>query len=198
MPAGFGSMLDLLAPLSVISQPVFIQMSGEVTRSGPQAWKHRGQKSFQPGEIEQKIIWPYSETRERRGWVGQEPTCAWTESIWCFTDMGRNAPPDARHSLDWMSCFSSHFRIKAQLSQKKPCAQAGGTVKQGTSKTYLCYQVLSMMSLLLGLCSWDLWPWELMSSFLTPEENQVRDVAGLPVSVGLGKPLTRHGCFWIF
>jgi len=35
-PIGFESMLDLLAPLSVISQHAFTQVSGEVTGSGPQ------------------------------------------------------------------------------------------------------------------------------------------------------------------
>lgn len=35
-PTGFGSMLGLLGPLSVISQPAYIQMSSEVTCSGPQ------------------------------------------------------------------------------------------------------------------------------------------------------------------
>lgn len=56
-----------------------------------------------------------------------------------------------------------------------------------------------MISLLLGLCSWDLWPWEVMSLFLTPGENQLRGVVVLPASGGgLGKLLTRHGCFWIF
>lgn len=34
-PVEFGSMLDLLAPLSVISQPALIQTRGEVTRPGP-------------------------------------------------------------------------------------------------------------------------------------------------------------------
>lgn len=42
----------------------------------PPVWQHWGQNSFQSGEIEQKSIWPYSETKERRGWAGQEPTCA--------------------------------------------------------------------------------------------------------------------------
>lgn len=37
---GFGSMLDLLTPLYVISQPAFIQMSGEVIHSGPQVCKY--------------------------------------------------------------------------------------------------------------------------------------------------------------
>lgn len=183
-PIGFGSMLDLLALLSVISQPVFIQMSGEVTDSGPHVWKHWGQNSFQSGEIEQKSIWPYSETRERKGWAGQEPTCAWTESVWCFTDGGKKC--FARHSPGWISCYSACFRIKAQLSWKSHVLTQKGRKRVTSPKACLCYQVLSMIMLFLGLCRWDLQYWEVTSLFLTPRKKQLRGAPSMGSAGSIG------------
>lgn len=43
-------MLDLLAPLSVVSQPAFIQMRGEVTHSGPQSDSTEVKTHFSQGK----------------------------------------------------------------------------------------------------------------------------------------------------
>lgn len=176
---------------SVISQPAFIQMSGEVTRSGLQIWKHWGQNSFQSGEIEQKSIWPYLETRERRGGAGQEPTCVWTESVWCFADMGRNASWDPRRSPGWMSCYSSRFRIKAQFSQESHVLTQMGQ----WNKPVLLSVYQASSRLFLSLHSWDLQFWEVMSMFPTPGKNQLRVLLAWVVLAaslgGLGKLLTQ-------
>ena len=157
-PIGFGSTLDLLAPLFVISQPAFIQMSGEVTHSGfhPGLKARRSKLISARGNRAEKYLALLRDKGEER--------MSWARAHMCLNRkrlMFRRRGEEcfvrckAQPRLDELLQLS--LQNKSPALQRKPCVHAEGTGKQATSpKACLCYQVLSMITLFLGLCSWDL------------------------------------------
>lgn len=126
-PIGFGSRLDLLTPLCDTTTCFHTNGCWSHTFSPP-GLKAPGSKpiSVRRSRAENSLALLRDEGEERMSWAGAH-MCL-NRKLWCFTDVGRNPPRDARHSPGWVSCSSSCFRIKACL--RNPCFHAEGTGKQ--------------------------------------------------------------------